>query len=175
MNDYLPLLLIPLCALCDRIRGGLIPDEWFPAADICAELVYGAALACALGLPLVFWFPVAVLWTAGGRPGWGYPMGQALLGKVQHAYAHPNAKPERWQFGPLKSKPWPSLIVRGLMWGAPSLVLAYWQPVVVALPIGMAIAMPAAAFFDRVTGLRYKAGEWIRGGLMATFCLSVPA
>lgn len=163
--------LIIACAVADRLRGG-----WhiFPhPAHVAGSLSYGAILGLLLGVPPA-WFPaLALLWWLGEKPGWGYPMGQAILGKVQHAYAFPNAAPERWQFGFLKNYPWPSLIVRGLMWGLPTLAIWHWQPDVIALPFAMAVAMFNGALFDHMTGNRFKAGEFVRGAIMGLICATV--
>lgn len=163
----IPLAAVVICAVADRLRGGLLPK--CRHCDLAGELVYGLALAVLLGLPELLWPVLSVLWLLGARPGWGYPMGQALLGKIQHAWAHPNAQPEWWQVGPLKSRPWLSLVVRGAMWAAPCLPLAFWHPQVWAL-LGMAVAMPAGALLDRTLTYRWQAGEWVRGALIGVIC-----
>ncbi len=163
------LLLVAACAAADRFRGGLLPA--CKHCDFVGEAVYGLILAVLLGLPVVLWPPLAALWMLGGRPGWGYPMGQAVLGKVQHAWAHPGAQPEKWQIGPLKSRPWLSLVVRGAMWAVPVLPLAYWYPQVFVL-LFMGLAMPAAALLDRTLTYRWRAGEWVRGALIGVIAWS---
>lgn len=207
--DWLwPLLLVPVCALADRLRGGLFPK--CRHCDLAGELGYGLALALLLDLPmswatvvvpwvawvidvpLVHWYVLTMaLWASGARPGWGYPMGQVVLGKVQHRFQHPDATPEWWQVWRLKDWPVASLVVRGLMWGVPLsplfkiavkrrwtlpvvifvVAMASWWlwshvPALVTLPVAMAVAMPVAALIDRAVPYRYRAGEWIRGALM---------
>lgn len=159
-------ILIALCALCNRLRGGLLPK--CRHCDVAGEIGFGLALAVLLGLPPLLWPALSALWLVGARPGWGYPMGQALLG-ANHAIAHPTAEPERWQIGFLKDRPWLSLVVRGAMWAVPALPLAYWHPQVLAL-LGMAVAMPVATLIDRAATYRIRGGEWISGAIMGAIC-----
>lgn len=172
LTMFVDAALIVLCSLCDRARGGwtIVPS----AGQTAAKFLYGAVLGYLIGLPVPLCIATSVLWWVGEKPGWGYPIGMAVLGKVQHQWAHPDAKPEKWQVGPLKNAPWASLIVRGAIWGLPATLLYPWAPEVPALPLAMAVAMPVGALFDRVTGNRYKAGEFVRGGVMGLMCAFSP-
>lgn len=181
MTPYLETsVLIVVCALLDRLRGGwsIVPT----AGHKLAGLSYGAILGLLLGLPLI-WLPVlTLLWWLGEKPGWGSPMGWAVTGEEpKTSYTRVNSqwtlvsvprKPEKWQVGQLKNHPWLSLIVRGAIWALPAMVIYPWQPKVLWL-FGMTLAMPLGALFDRLTTRKYVAGEFVRGGMMGLIC-SIP-
>lgn len=171
MMDWLILLLIPLCGLLDRIRGGWRPmGQW---ANYPAKFGYGLVLGALLGLPWQWWPAVSFLWWLGEKPGYGYPLGWAVTG-IPTPIRKPEAKPEWWQFWFLKSQPWPSLIVRGAMWGAPCLLLYYWQPDVLGLVVAGALGMPAGALLERQFTSRWPAsGEAWRGLIIGAFCAAV--
>ena len=165
---YVDALLIALAAACDRIRGGwkIVPTTGHKIAG----LLYGAVLGYLLGLPPLWCAATSVLWWLGEKPGWGYPMGRAILGAAQHDLEHPNAKPERWQVGFLKGQPWLSLVVRGAMWALPVLPIGYWHPQAYAL-IGMAVVLPAGALVDHFMRRgQWATGEWVRGALIGVIC-----
>jgi hypothetical protein len=74
----------------------------------------------------------ALLFTAGSRPGWGHPVGQAV-GDT------PNDKYEKWQVGFLRKNITAALATRGAIWAAPVLPLAYFNPEVLLLLLAMAV------------------------------------
>lgn len=157
--------LVAACSFCDRLRGGMFK---IPHCGTIFALVYGAVLGWLLDLPPEICAAVGLLWLAGERVGWGYPMGQAVLGTDAHAIEHPQVKPEKWQFGPLMN-PWLALVFRGALWAVPSLALSYWYPQVFVL-LFMALAMPAGALLDRTLTQKWVGGEWLRGAIMGAVC-----
>jgi len=159
------LLLILASALLDRLRGGLLRGMNFWA------LLNGWVIATILGYGLSWWAAgIAVLFAVGSMPGWGEPMGRALMATMTAPGPDPEGY-EWWQVGPLKRKSWLALTGRGAMWGACLLPLAYWIPQVawvvpayaIAFPLSVALTLPMP--FDGWT--RWRISEALRGGLAA--------
>jgi hypothetical protein len=158
------------CAGLNRLRGSTV----LPA--LLGKLLYGiwvgsyfvasvsdAPLATDLWQTLVF----AALWAAGASPGWGNPMGRALL--YNHKYPIKHSAPERWQVGILRDNVPLALAARGAMWGAAVAPMAYWLgwPILLLTPI-MAVALTAAPYISAkifVPQARWAPMEVIKGAL----------
>ena len=158
------MLEILACALCDRLRGGWsIAPRWLHKLG---GVTYGLLLGHLLELPTHLIPVFAALWWIGEKPGWGYPMGQALLGE-RHKVDYPLAKPEWWQAGYLKNDPWDSLFIRGAMWALPCTLLAMYKHTVLYMLIVAPMAMVFGLFLEKHLTPNMKAsGEAWRGGLM---------
>lgn len=163
----LAILLGPL----DAARGG----QWRNFDAQLATAIYGIAVAIMLtGDPL----GIAILTLAfmvGESTGWGCPLGWALSGQDD------GCRREWWQVGPLRSRPWLALAVRGVLWGAP-VALAGWLlgiPVALWMPAILAAAMVAAPALVRASvGWRdakhlWGAQEWVRGWLVGAMLIGV--
>jgi len=84
----------------------------------------------------------AVLFTLGSRPGWGQPMGEALGGKPSPTY-------EKWQVGVLRENVTAALAVRGVIWAAPVLPLAYFNTDVVFLLPALVVGFTAGPYIAK--------------------------
>lgn len=148
-------LFILLCAVADRVRGGWAPFGFRPLWwERTAKFGYGAMLAALAGVDWQFWPVVAVLWWLGEKPGWGYPMGWAIVGRSPDEWDTTPHGPESWQIGWLSFMPYTSLAVRGAIWACPCLLVAWWQPDILKL-LAMAIAMPLSAYAGGLASRRF--------------------
>lgn len=166
MHPFIEVLIVLLCGVADRVRGAGKPK--IPAGIEMG--IYGGLISLLLIYPVNLWtIAVIALFWAGSTMGWGHPINQALFGDLRH---HPDSKPESWQLGPLKDSVWLALSVRGFLWGAPLLIIAYWVPAVITVPIAFAIAMPLACLIARYQPI-YRKDIWavqevLRGLIAAT-------
>lgn len=132
-----------LCAVLDRLRG----SEVGPGKGV-EQTLYGFAVAYSLlGLDATWWHYIAVAgaFIIGAAPGWGQPIG-AFIGGIR------TGEPEWWQFGKLKDKPALSLVVRGLIWGAPVALLTPFIPQAIGMLPVMAVAMIGGAWLGKLSG-----------------------
>jgi hypothetical protein len=158
-------IFIILTAFLDRLRGsGAFPK------GIC-QVIYGLVVGYYLCTDPKFFLPFAALFVAGCSPGWGQPMGAYLGSRPPEL-----EKKEVWQFGSLPAKPFLSVLVRGLIWALPPMVLAFWYPGVWIFSVSIAIAFPLAAMMARdlikVSVRWYDRHEIIRGFLLGVFCVA---
>ena len=155
-------LLILLSAWADRVRGG----GHDPHIKTWVGKVLAGAIIAALVIPSTWWlYPacIAAYWV-GEIPGWG-----PRLGWVLFRTRDPNDK--RWDSWWTVEDSHVSLAIRGAIWGAPFLPLAYWFPVFWwAVPI-FAASMLAAPVICRAVGLQGQAAwtgqEYLRGAMVA--------
>jgi len=143
--------------------GGLFEPRWLPRVII--GVIFGYLL-----LGLDWWLlAFAPLVYTGGAPGVGQPKGYIADGKEPQ-----DGKMERWQPERLRHHPYISLQVRGLFFGLPLLAviltrkvpkkkeewiflagailcaaLAVYQPTLLVIGPGMAIAVPVGIFLSR--------------------------
>lgn len=135
------LLLIILSGSSDRLRGD---SRGF--GGIGEAMVMGACIFALTGSPFNIWlfFGFCLLWAAGSATGWGSVIGGLLNRRPR---LHPE-KREKWQTEWLYYHPWVSAFLRGFIWGAPVLLLSYWEifwePVV-----AMTIAFPLSLLIGR--------------------------
>lgn len=168
MHVALEILAVVLCGLLDRVRGA--PKPKIP--DVIEGALYAVPVYYLITGTLDWLFvPFAIaFWVGTVFGGWGHPINLALFGDLRY---DKDSKPEWWQFGIFLSNPWAALALRGLMWGAPFIPLAYWLPEVLAVGFAFAVAMPLAvrlarfwrAFKHTDAGLWAKQ-EYIRGWLV---------
>lgn len=130
------LLLIPLYAFIDRIRGD---NRGFGGYG---EMVIGGAVLYWLLVHEFGWWMLAfaVLWSLGSTWGWGNPIGAAM-----------NRTPmgdgfEWWQKWLLRKYTYLALFFRGAMWGFPVMCLFYWIPEVWKPALAILIAFPLSCF-----------------------------
>lgn len=140
MTLLLSIVVIFLCGLLDRLRGS---DRYsipvFGKGNSGDTLLYAFAAAYLLGLEPSFYGVFGLLFLVGEATGYGEPWGAALNQRDMHA-----KDLEWWQKGVLAESVTGALAARGVIWGLPTLAIAYWQPQVVLLPVAMAIAFVMA-------------------------------
>ena len=118
----------------DRMRG---TKGWTGTAGI---LLYCLCLALVLNIqnPLVV-MGFVLTFLVGESFGYGSPWSAVLHSR------HPYTGSEWWEVGVLKHDAPAGLIVRGALWGIPTLPLMYWEPQIIFFTISMMIAFPMAA------------------------------
>lgn len=145
MFFFFKLLCVAVLGYLDRFRGSDRLDIK-KAVNGIDTLVFGMVIALLIGVnSLLLAAALAVLWLIGERPGWGEPIGTAL---------HPERtmRPDHlewWQIGLFARSVPMALLLRGLIWGAPTLILLPWVPAVATIPPAMAIAFFAAPYIAR--------------------------
>jgi len=156
-------------AVLDRIRGHDI-KLFERSINGITKLLFGCFVAYSLGVTIWWQFAaLAILFALGSAPGWGDPIGRVL-------YQKDDPKPEEaryewWQVGILQDNPILALISRGLIWGAPPLLLIYFIPNVWVIAVSMSIAMPFSAYvIGKFVPWSEKYDKWhlmeyLRGGL----------
>ena len=163
-------MLAILLAYLDKLRGS--SQRMFKSDGI---LIYGWVLAAILGHEWdALTLPLVLAAKLGEAPAWGGPLGAVLDGT-------PPSRKEWWQFADMSDFPTLSLGVRGLMWGMPMALLAYFDPKLLAMPLIYALAMPLSAWIGHWsrghyprwmgTGDPWARHEWVRGlivGVLAT-------
>lgn len=157
-------VFIPLVAALDRLRGsGLVPKS-------LAQIVYGLVVGLFLSFDYKFFLPFTALFVAGVSPGWGQPLGAYLGSRPPEP-----EKKEKWQFGSLPTKPFLSVVVRGLIWALPPMLLVFWFSFVWIFSLSILIAFVLAAAVTR--DLIKSSNKWwdrheiIRGALLGVFCV----
>jgi hypothetical protein len=160
------------CGVLDWLRGRSFMR--FRSGEILYGLWVGLWAGYFIGAPSWFGPTFAVLFALGAVLGWGHPIGLAMDGATK-------ADPERWQFHRVLVDSAPlALAVRGIIWAAPTLPLAYWEPQVLwmaaILPLSFLIAPYAAAKlaarFEWHYQTRWEVMEGIRG-VITGICLGV--
>lgn len=171
-------LAILLCGIFDRLRGAGADSITTWMTRVPWIVLYGASLAWLLGArsPSLI-AVVAAMWWMGSRPGW-----QSVLSAVfEYRY---QTRWERWQRGWLcmpasHAAENVSLAVRGLIWGAPLLVLAPWLPGALVLVPLAGLAFLGAPLLVRNLpisyGTRWALMEFSRGMLMGAAALAAGA
>jgi hypothetical protein len=164
------ILLIFNSSIMDRVRG-----DNFGFNRTFEKIIYGWIIATLAGLGWSLWTPAVVgLFAVGSAFGWGMPFGSYLYDEQPDP-----AKTEWWQVGPLWKLPFTSLIVRGLLWGAPVLAIAYWVPQVWVITAAYAIAFPLSAFLIKMifrnNPRKWEFTEYARGflGALLTFLFCI--
>lgn len=167
MNFTVMVVAALAVGLFDRCRGS---DAGSTIRAICTLLSGSILTMLAAGEYTPFAMVGAFLWWLGEKPGWGTPMGMysGFKPKPDHSY-------ERWQIGDTLKKNYRlAVAVRGLMWGAPMLLLYQWMPTIVVVPLAMMCAFPIAC--ELAERQRHIIGieptwlvEILRGSLCAAF------
>ncbi len=159
------LLLLAACGLFDWFRGAgedRIPKvltyfPWF--------IPYGISIALLLHMEN-WWLITATvaLWWTGGKPAF-----TALITAVmRETHVEQKIYLNRW-LGLPPLPPVIALYVRGVLWGAPLLLLCRWAPSVIIFPwiTGVAMLIPALVVPER----RWATMEFTRGVLMGAAAL----
>ena len=162
---FIVFILAALAGILDRVRGS---DE-SSIIRFVSTFVVGVIIAYyCLGTELDWKIMSAsgLLWIAGERPGWGFPMGNFLYDDYP-----PTGTPEKWQNWSnfLIENSLVSLVLRGFMWGIPLLLLIPWGGIGFLAPaFAMAAAFPLACIVGRnlKSKNRWRAAEVLRGILM---------
>jgi len=162
-------LLVILSGVCDWIRGG--HNYGSRILELSAKFGQGAALGYLGHCPYYLLPACALLFWLGEKPGWGYPTGYAYTGKDPDLWDKTPHGTEWWQPRFLKHKPYLSLSLRGIIWGAPTLALLYWWPLAWIIAVSMALTMPISVFLAKPVKKVYL-GEPIRGFLTA-LCIAL--
>lgn len=160
MSIPLTILAIFLCGAWDWFRGAgadRIP-AWLTKMPWIVP--YGLFLAALLGAwhdyRLMAMF--AVCWWVGNREGWTSTIVAVMRNdkREQKLYVGPIGLP--------LMPPVVALYVRGMIWAAPAVLLAYWLPsTLLFVPLaGVAMLVPALMFAER----EWAAMEFTRGLLM---------
>lgn len=162
------ILAFLVAGLADRIRGDVFDFlPWSKAGD-CA--VYGLAVAVCLE-PSPWWtYPAFIgLWIAGASFGWGEPMGAALEGRSMD-----QGRLEWWQFGLFARNAWAALALRGALWGACIVPLAYFDRRFL-FALAMTGVMPLAVWVGKRTAPQqgWVVQEYVRGWMIAAVALAV--
>lgn len=137
----IPWQLIPVLILCDVIRGGWKPfDKGYKPFRKVLTFGYGAILGFMItcgAQPCNLYLIAAcsVLWWLGEKPSW-----RKLFNELS------------WKV-PEGDYLFPRFMLRGLIWAAPCLPLAYWN-INFLLLAGMSLAFPLSAYW----GYRYQ--DW---------------
>lgn len=161
------LVLPPLVAAADRIRGGWLADRGINLWWKSETLLHGWTLALCLGhgADLAGLWLVAAL-TLGESIGWGRPLGWALFGMGRLG------EREAYEIGWIGGNPWRSLAVRGLLWALPAGPVAWlydphiWHLLWI-MPLTMVgapwIAVQTKRMSERQFGGLWPAQEFYRG------------
>jgi len=172
MSITLVVVAAVACGIFDRVRGS---DAGSTIRALCTVLAGNVLVLLAAGEYTPFALVGGFLWWLGEKPGWGTPMGM---------YAGYDPAPtnsyEKWQVtDALKKNYRLAVAVRGLMWGAPMLVLYHWVPQVVVIPLAMAVAFPAACEFGQLQRkhIDFKKGDyhWVTEFTRGAMCAGLVA
>lgn len=166
---WLLALNIIFCGFIDRMRG----DPAHIVNRTFEKLLYGVAVGLlSVGtdsLPILASF--AALFSLGSSAGWGEPLSSALYGKairLDHC--------EWWQVGPLRKNVTLALVARGLIWGAPCALLAFWDLRALE-PLMMAVCFPLSVYIAKLIKADYinlwETNEVIRGLLIGGCCAAL--
>lgn len=138
------LLLAALCGYLDRFRGSRVYDLRVAGYSVDA-LAYGLLAAILIGAnDLWLALACAVLFMLGEKLSYGEPWGALLHDRPMRA-----ERLEWWQVGPLAKSAAMACLLRGLLWGAPCLLLLPWLPGVAAIPVSMGAAFVLAPLLAR--------------------------
>lgn len=144
---YIFALISVLSAGClDRWRG----DEDNIGSKLIEKLLYGSAVCvAATGTPFTPLLPLFMLaMLAGSSSGWGEPLGALIERRPMDTN-----NMERWQRmilpGLLRRSAVAALIVRGAIWGAPFLPLAWLDPDLIRVFVAFLVAVPVAPYLFR--------------------------
>jgi hypothetical protein len=146
----------------DRLRGMDLPGA--AVRKLVYGLMVGGYIAHTSGAMPLTGVLYGALFALGSAPGWGNPVGRALINRDNH----PHSPPERWQVGPLRDNVPLALAARGAMWTAPGLLVLPlhmdWL-IVLAVP-AMSVAFLAAPYMARAVltaPLSWSLQEFLRG------------
>lgn len=135
--------LVVACGYLDRYRGSDRLNLRVGANSV-DTLIYGLVAAILLDITFLPALAFAVLFWIGEKPGWGEP-----LGSVLHKRPMRPDQLEWWQVGPLAKSAEMACLLRGIIWGLPTLLLLPWAPQVSMVPVAMGIAFIAAPLLSR--------------------------
>lgn len=167
MMYLLAILLGPL----DAARGG----QWRNLDAQLMTAVYGLAVALMLTRDPLGIAILTLAFVLGEATGWGCPLGWALSGRDD------GCMKEWWQFGALRRRPWLSLAVRGVLWGAPVALAgwlldvdaALWMPIIMPAAMVAAPALVRASIGWRPAKHLWGMQEWVRGWLVGAMLIGV--
>jgi len=180
--EYLILLGLALaCAIGNRLHGGMLyhtPGISIDVADWVQTLHIGHiimfwSLSAVVG-HLFDWFTVALIigLLIGEATGWGYFYGN-IIRNARSRETPDDYEPEWYQklLG-LENNNWLSCVVRGIIWGIPTLPIVFFDAKVIAVTIAFALAFPAglwiAVQISKVFDIKiWPISEYIRGFLVA--------
>lgn len=168
MNPLIEILIVLLCGVADRVRGAGQPK--IPTA--IEMVIYGGLISLLIVYPVNLWtIAIILLFWVGSTMGWGSPINKVLFDTPMQESNY-----ERWQIGPLKRNAWLALAVRGFLWGAPLLIIVYWVPAVIYVPVAFTVAMPLACLLARHQPI-YRRDIWavqeVLRGLIAASIIAI--
>ena len=163
------LLLTFSCGLMDRFRGTGSVDVFYSKS--IESYIYGLFVGAIF---LSSWWHVlifAALWGVGASFGWGTPLGSLMRDTEMD-----QSKLEWWQFGPFKTNVVFACVLRGVLWGACVLPVAYLDPKAGVFFITMGAIFPTAMVlakkFSKVSlGSMWETQEFYRGWLVGSLAL----
>lgn len=163
MDSILAIFAIYMMGNFDRVSG----DRYDLGLTKWAErMMYGWMCAAIIGHPYDAFTLAAGLAVALGRaPGFGEPIG-ALLERRDMV----EERLEWWQVGLAARNAWAALCMRGAMWGACFLPLAWFDYHFLAASAAFTVAMPAAILVERLRGTnnwewQERFRGWIAGAI----------
>jgi hypothetical protein len=162
------ILLAFSCGLMDRFRGDKI--NVFQSKPV-ESVIYGLFVGA---LFLTEWWHVVIfagLWAVGAAFGWGTPLGAMLGGREMEIEGN-----EWWQFWIFNTRVVPACILRGVMWGACVLPVAYFDPKAGVFVFAMGAIFPlaiwAAKKFPKIVNVDgWALQEFIRGWTVGAVAL----
>lgn len=156
----LVILSILLCAASDWFRGAGVDRIPLWLTKMPWIVPYGLSLGALLDPQHRYWLmgAFAVCWWVGNRMGWT---------SIIVAVMRDDKREQKLYIGPVGLPLMPpvvALYVRGMIWAAPAVLLAYWLPsTLLFVPLaGVAMLVPALMFAER----EWAAMEFTRGLLM---------
>jgi len=162
------ILLAFSCGLMDRFRGNEINVFYSKPVE---SVIYGAFVGALFLTNLWQILMFSVLWAVGASFGWGTPLGAMLRDKRMNIQGN-----EWWQFWIFERKAVPACILRGVMWGACVLPVAYFDPRAGVFVFVMGAIFPGAIalakMFPRIVNVEgWALQEFIRGWLVGIVAL----
>jgi hypothetical protein len=120
-------LLVVLCMIMDRYRGD---KEHIFHSRAVEKIIYGLAIGTLLGIQNLYLIGAfSLLWLVGSSPGWGTCIG-AHLRNIEMEEDN-----EWWQFGIFNTNVRLACALRGFIWGACALPLAYFDTLFYFVPV----------------------------------------
>jgi len=162
------ILLAFSCGLMDRFRGNEINVFYSKPIE---SVIYGAFVGALFLTNLWQILMFSVLWAVGASFGWGTPLGAMLRDTKMEIDGN-----EWWQFGIFKKNATLACILRGVMWGACVLPVAYFDQragmFVLAMGFIFPIAIVLAKRLPRIVNVHgWALQEFIRGWLVGIVAL----
>jgi hypothetical protein len=160
------LLIVLFMGAADRVRGDAYHLLFSRFSD---KFAYGWLVAALMGHPWdIYTAPTIAAMAIGSSFGWGGAIGSGLYGLPLL-----DQRPAWWQVGPLRHNTWLALTVRGALWGACFLPIAWFDPRFLAPAIGFTVAFPLAVLLARGSGEPWENQELLRGWIAGALTLAL--